>query len=75
MLPARAGARARVERMGAGGAADGITGECALSVDGMPLETSLDMLDELRDIALNGAESRFAPAPAPESAAGDEEAR
>jgi hypothetical protein len=34
------------------GARDGVTKECALSVDGMPLETSLQVLDEINDIVV-----------------------
>lgn len=61
MLPSRAEERALVERIVEAGAADGITRRCELSVDGMPLDRSLDTLDELRDLARHGHLSRFAP--------------
>ncbi len=38
------------ERMVLAGARDGITGENAAKVDGMPLETSLQILRTIRDI-------------------------
>ena len=35
------------------GARDGVSGELALSVDGMPLETSLEILRKLKTLKLN----------------------
>jgi len=43
-----------LERCVAAGARDGVTGHLAATVDGMPLETSLQCLRDLRVAALSG---------------------
>jgi hypothetical protein len=50
LLPTDEEEIAKCQRMVEAGARDGITGECALMVDGMPLQASLDILQRLRDI-------------------------
>ena len=51
LLVSSATERAVVEGIVAAGARDGITGERRAWVDGMPLETSLAVLEEIREIA------------------------
>ena len=48
--------RAVLDAMVAAGARDGITGECRPWVDGMPLETSLAVLEGVRALASGGEE-------------------
>lgn len=50
MLPTEQEELGKCQRMIDAGARDGISGEKALMVDGMPLRVSLDLLDKLRQI-------------------------
>jgi len=64
LVPSLRGAEAAILAANEAGAVDGITAEAGGSVDGMPLETHLAMLAELRAItidAMGGSTGRGAP--------------
>lgn len=60
-LPDDATETAICEAMVAAGARDGISGELALCVDGMPLQRSLDILNEIRRTAATSTQSFALP--------------
>ena len=57
-LPSAAQEKRMCERMIGAGARDGVSGRMELSVDGMPLQVSFDLLNRLRNVL------HFSPSPA-----------